>query len=325
MTRSLKANLVLTALVAAWLIYPALISGRCAAADSWPNRPVRFIVPLGPGSGVNISARLLADKLSVLWSQPVVVENRPGGDGIVAITSFLGAHDDHTLLVAPVSSFIAHPYFHDKLPYDPNDLVPIARISKTIVTVNVPTSLHINSLKELETLARAKPNELNWTSGTNSFDFIFAGFLHTVGLTMAKVPYKDPVMAASDLAEGRIQVFVASFAIVRPQVLAGKVKMLAVTNHERVPAIPDIPTAIEAGYPSLEIDGLVGLFGIRAMTVDVRARIAKDIQAVAADPVIGQTLVATGQIASIGGSAEFIESIAQQKAEVAAAAKLLGK
>ena len=106
---------------------------------SWPNRPVRFIVTLGPGSGVDIGARLFADKLSARWGQSVVVENRPGGDGIVAITSFLGAHDDHVLLVSPVSSFTAHPYFHDKLPYDPKDLMPIARISKTVVAVSVPT------------------------------------------------------------------------------------------------------------------------------------------------------------------------------------------
>ena len=100
MTIALKAKWALFAFVAAALILPAAMWGQCAAADSWPNRPVRFIVTLGPGSGVDIAARLLADKLSARWSRPVVVENRPGGDGIIAITSFLGAHDGHSLLVA---------------------------------------------------------------------------------------------------------------------------------------------------------------------------------------------------------------------------------
>ena len=99
------------------------------------------------------------------------------------------------LLVSPVSSFTAHPYFHDKLPYDPKDLIPIARISKTVVAVSVATSLDVNSLKELEALAREKPGQLNWTTATGFTDFVFAGYLHTVGLKMAKVPYKNPAGA----------------------------------------------------------------------------------------------------------------------------------
>jgi tripartite-type tricarboxylate transporter receptor subunit TctC len=321
MTNLTKARWTLSALVAASLLLPALAP---AAAETWPNRPVRLIVTLGPGSGVDIGARLFADKLAQRWGQSVVVENRPGGDGMVAITAFLGAHDDHVLLVSPVSSFTAHPYFHDTLPYDPKDLIPIARISKTVVAVSVPTSLGVNTLKELEALARAKPGQLNWTTATGFTDFVFAGYLHTVGLTMAKVPYKNPVAAVNDLAEGRIQVYMPAYAIVRPQVMAGKVKVLAVTNHDRAPAIPDAPTALEAGYPSLEFDGLVGLFGPPGIADAVRNKIAADIKAVAAEPDVVQKLTATGQIVSPGDSAEFAASIAQQRAQVAAVAKLFG-
>ena len=300
------------------------LCGPSVAAEVWPNRPVRFIVTLGPGSGVDIGARLFADKLAAKWGQPVIVENRPGGDGILAITSFLGAHDDHTLLVSPVSSFTAHPYFHDKLPYDQKDLIPIARISKTVVAVSVPTSLNVNSLKELEALARAKPGQLNWTTATGFTDFVFAGFLHTVGLKMAKVPYKNPAGAVTDLAAGVIQVYMPAYAIVRPQVEAGKVKLLAVTNHERAPAIPNIPTAVESGYPSLEFDGLVGLFGPPGIADGVRTKIADDIRAAASDPEIVKKLTLTGQIVSPGNAAEFAASIAQQREQVAAVAKLFG-
>jgi tripartite-type tricarboxylate transporter receptor subunit TctC len=323
MTASVKTRGPVPALIAALLTLPLLMAGQ-AKTETWPNRPVRLIVTLGPGSGVDIGARLFADKLSKRWGQSVVVENRPGGDGMVAITAFLGAHDDHTLLVTPVSSFTAHPYFHDKLPYEPKDLVPIARISKTVVVVSVPTSLNVNSLDDLEALARARPGQLNWTTATGFTDFVFAGFLHTVGLTMAKVPYKNPVAAVTDLAEGRIQVYMPAYAIVRPQVLAGKVKVLAVTNHERAPALPDAPTAVEAGYPSLDFDGLVGLFGPPGISDEVRARIANDIQAVAGDPEVVQKMTATGQIVSPGNAAEFAVSIAKQKAQVAAVAKLFG-
>jgi tripartite-type tricarboxylate transporter receptor subunit TctC len=288
-----------------------------AAAQSWPNRPVRFIVTLGPGSGVDIGARLFADKLSAKWGQPVVVENKPGGDGILAITSVLGAHDDHTLLITPVSSFTAHPYFHDPLPYNPKELMPVARISKTVVAVSVPTALNVNSLKELEAL-------LNWTTATGFTDFVFAGFLHTVGLKMAKVPYKNPVAAVTDLAENRIQAYMPAYAIVRPQVLAGKVKVLAVTNHERAKALPDVPTAVEAGYPSLEFDGLVGLFSTADMPETVRNKIAADVHEAATDATIVERLTSTGQVVSPGNAAEFAASIEQQKKQVAEVAKVFG-
>ena len=322
MSNPVKARWAISALTILGL--SPLLSGSCAAADTWPSRPVHFIVTLGPGSGVDIGARLLADKLSARWGQPVIVENRPGGDGMVAITGFLGARDDHTLLMSPVSSFTAHPYFHDKLPYDPRDLIPIARVSKTVVAVSVPTSLNVNSLKELEALARAKPGQLNWTTATGFTDFVFAGYLHAVGLKMAKVPYKNPAGAAADLAAGVIQVYMPAYAIVRPQAEAGAVKVLAVTNRERAPAIPDVPTAVEAGYPSLEFDGLVGLFGPPGIADDVRAKIADDVHTVASDPEIVKRMTATGQIVSPGNAAEFAASIAQQREQVAAVAKLFG-
>jgi tripartite-type tricarboxylate transporter receptor subunit TctC len=313
----------LLSIFAAVMIAP-LFAAAGVAADAWPTRPVRLIVTLGPGSGVDIGARLFADKLSAKWGQPVVVDNRPGGDGIVAITSFIGAHDDHTLLVSPVSSFTAHPYFHDKLPYDAKDMIPVARVSKTVVAVSVPVSLGVNTLKELEALARSKPGQLNWTTATGFTDFVFAGFLHSVGLTMTKIPYKNPAGAAADLAAGTIQVYMPAYAIVRPQVEGGLVKVLAVTNHERAPAIPNVPTALEQGYPSLEFDGLVGYFATADVPQAVRDKIAVDVREVAKDPQIAERMASTAQILSPGDGKEFAESIAQQRAQVAAVAKLFG-
>src|SRR5262249_62224853 len=109
-----------------------------ASAQTWPQRPVKFIVSLGPGSGADIGARLLADRLPTRWNQPVVVENRQGGDAVVAINAFIGARDDHILLYTPTSSFTAHPYQLDKMPYDPRELSPVTRISNTLVGLAVP-------------------------------------------------------------------------------------------------------------------------------------------------------------------------------------------
>src|SRR5215470_5763057 len=141
------------------LVLAPLTLSSASAQTSWPQRNVRFIVPLGPGSGADIGARLFADRLTARWGKPVVVENRPGGDGIVAIAAFVGAHDDHTLLFSPAATFTAHPFLHDKLPYEQSDLAPIARVSNTIVVIVAPTSLKVGSLVELIDLARAQPGK----------------------------------------------------------------------------------------------------------------------------------------------------------------------
>jgi tripartite-type tricarboxylate transporter receptor subunit TctC len=294
------------------------------AQTSWPQRNVRFVVPLGPGSGADIGARLFADRLAARWGKAVVVENRPGGDGIVAITSFVSAHDDHTLLFTPASTFTAHPFLHDKLPYEQSDLLPIARVSNTLVVIVAPTSLKVGSLAELVALARAQPGKLNWATATGISDFLFAAFLKDANLDMSKVPYRDTVQPSTDVAEGRIQFYWGALAIVRPHVQAGKAKILAVSNGVHIPDEPAIPTVKEAGFPALAFDGLVGLFGPRDMADDIRERIAADIKAVAGDPAIGARLLTTGQLVSPGRPAEFAASINEQRAVVAAIAKEMG-
>lgn len=312
-------------LLALGLLAPLLLSAPAALAQSWPQRPVKFLLPLGPGSGVDIGARLLADRLSARWGQPVVVENRPGGDGIVAIGAFASAHDDHLLLVTPTSSFTAHPYLHDNLPYKPRDLLPITRVSNTLITIAVPTSLEAGSLEQLVKLVRAQPGKLNWAGVTGALDFLFAGFLQRNGLAMTKVPYRNPVEAANDLAEGRVHMYMAALAIVRPQLQTGNIKLLAVTNSIRAPAAPDVPTVKEAGYGELTFDGLVGLFGPLGMPNELRERIAADIRSVvAADPMIGERLAATGQMLNIGGPTEFARATEEQRDKVAAIAHELG-
>jgi tripartite-type tricarboxylate transporter receptor subunit TctC len=305
------------------LIAAAAAAVPASAETKWPTRPVRFILTLGAGSGSDIGARLLADRLSQRWGQPVIVENRPGGDGLVAINAFVLAHDDHVLLYAPSSSFTAHPFLHDNLPYQPGDLVPITRVSNTIITISVPASLNVDSLKALAALARAEPGKLNWAGVTGALDFVFGGWLQQEGLNINKVPYRNPVDAANDLSEGRVQVYEAALAIVRPQIAAGKIKLLAVTNSVRAPTEPKLPTVAEAGYPALTIDGLVGLFGPTGMPLELRQRITADIRAVV-DATIEDRLTITGQLTNIGGPEEFGKSIDEQRAKVAAFAASLG-
>jgi tripartite-type tricarboxylate transporter receptor subunit TctC len=296
------------------------------AAQNYPTRTVRFIVPFGPASGTDITARLFADRLAARWSKPVLVENRPGGDGLVAIGAFISTNDDHTLLFAPAGTFAVHPYEHEKLPYNAElDLLPIASVSTIILAVSTSESLKARSLGELVALARAQPGKLNAAAANGNADFLLFGFLKSTGLQVAKVPYRDILQAPNDLAEGRIQVLMTSLAVVQPQMHTSRVKVLAVTSRERAPSAPEVPTVVEAGYPALELESLVGLFGPRGMPSDLRERIANDLRAVvAADPVISTRLEATGQIVTVRGPTEFEAGIGELRANLATTAKILG-
>ena len=303
----------------------ACFTSQPAASQSWPTRPVKLILPLGPGSGTDTIARLFADRLATKWGKPVVIENRPGGDGIIAIQAFLGANDDHTLLFTATSAFTGHPYLHDKLPYNPEALLPAARVADTLVVVAVPASLDVHSVKDLVEMARAQPGKLNAASITGLLDLVWNGFLKSANIDIAKVPYRDPVQALNDLAEGRIQVLMTSITIVRAQVQAGRVRMIALTNSKPSPVAPNIPSVVEAGYPDLGVDGLVGFFTTKDAPALVREQIAGDVRAIVdADPTIAQRLAAAGQVINPGSPAEFTAAINEQKARADAVGKLLG-
>ena len=300
------------------------LSALQAQAADWPSRNVRFIIPLGPGSGVDITARILADKLQEKWGQTVVVENRPGGDAMIAMNAVIAANDDHVLLFAPASTFTAHPLLHDKLPYQRDALVPIARVTNTLIALGVPADLGVSSIKELVAKIKAEPGKLNYASVTGANDLLFAAFLKTEKLEMTKVPYKDPVSAINDVAEGRIQAFVGAYAIMRPRVQQGKVKVIALTNVDHAKSLDDIPTAAEAGYKSLELDGLVGVLGPKSVAPDVRKKIASDIRGILDDPAINAKLVATGQVVNPGSPDEFAAALKDQTDKVADIGKILG-
>jgi tripartite-type tricarboxylate transporter receptor subunit TctC len=316
--RSIKPLLLALATAIAGFAFTAAPS---QAQQNWPTRAVKFIVPFPPGAGADIGARLFAEKLSKTWGQPVVVENRPGGDSIVAITAFLTANDDHTFLFAPSGNFTVHPFVYTRLSYDPKELIPFARISNTILAVTVKADAPYKNVKEFTEAARANPGKFNSGLVQGITEFIFWGYSNHEKLQITQVPYRNINAAPVDLGEGRIQVVMSSFAIVQPQINAGRIKLLTINNKTRVPVAPDMPTAREQGYPSLEIEGLIGLFGIKTIPEALKQKIAADIRAAAADGTIGERLKATGQVMNIGGPKELADSIEEQRTNVASIVK----
>ena len=296
-----------------------------AQTSSWPQRVVRIIVPFGPGSATDINARLIAERVAGRWGKSVVVDNRPGGDGIVAIEAFTSANDGHTLLFASAGTFTVHPDEQEKLPYNARrDLLPIASVSADVLAVSVPDALEAGSLAELAVLARHRPGQLNAAAAQGLTDFLLSGFLAKSGVHMPRIPYRDILQAPGDLAEGRIHVLMTPLALVVPLMSTGRIKVLAVNSHSRAAVAPDVPTAVESGYPAMTLEELNGLFGPRDMARDLRERIAADVIAVAADPVISVRLGLIGQIIKLGGPAAFSARIEQQRAILAAMERSFG-
>jgi tripartite-type tricarboxylate transporter receptor subunit TctC len=294
-----------------------------AQAQKWPTRPVKFIIPFGPGAGADIGARLIQDKLSKRWGQPVIIENKPGGDSMIAIMAVLNANDDHTFMFGPSGNFTAHPYLYKKLPYDPNGLIPIAKYSTTILALGAPASENFKDLKDWVARARAANGKFNAAAVPGITEFAFDYFTHKAGVRVAKIPYKDIVQSATDLGQDRLQSVASSYAILRPGQIGGRVKVLAVMSHQRVSILPDIPSAAEAGFPALEMEGLAGLFGTKAVPEALREKIGADVVAVSTDKEIERKLGLTGQLLTPGGAKDFADAIAKQKAHVAQIAKEL--
>lgn len=314
-----RAALILSALVLA-----LLLAAADTRAQTWPQRGVRLVLPLGPGSGADIGARLIADHLAKAWGVPVVVENRPGGDSVVAINAVINANDDHMLLWGPSSAFTAHPYTHAKIPYDIRALLPIVRVSNTLVVVTVSTGIKATSMAELVAAARAAPGKLNYASVTGLNDFLFQALVRDARLEMVRVPYRDAVQAANDLAENRIQAYSSAYAIARPQVESGKIRPIAFTNTKRAQIMPGIPTVREAGFPQMEFDGMVGAYSTKAVSPEARSRITSDVMTALKNPIVIDRLTATGQVVNPGDAEAFAAAIMEQREVAARAAGILG-
>jgi tripartite-type tricarboxylate transporter receptor subunit TctC len=314
----------ITGVIIAICAVAGMAAPTSAQPQNWPQRTVRLIVPLSPGTATDVTARLYADKLSQRWGKPVVVENRPGPDALVAVNALVTARDEHTLLFSFGGPVTINPIMNDKLPYDPErDLVPIVSASDSFLAIGVTASLNINSLRELQARARAEPGKLNWAATPGMPQFAFAGYITAAGIDMAQIAYRDFNPAFQDVAEGRIAAVTTGLLPLLGLAQSGKVRILAVTNRQRSPAAPQVPTAGEAGFPDVVAEGFQGFFGWRDMPAALRDRIAADVRAVAPEMPADQ-LAKLGQVVRVGTTADFLAMIQDQRNRVSAVVKAGG-
>lgn len=262
----------------------SLASPQPAAAQAYPAKPVRILVPFAPGGGSDFIGRFIAQRLTDAMGRQVIVENKPGAGGVLGIDQGLRAPADGYTLVLIASSYTVNPSVY-KLSFDPiADATPIIQISQGPLVVVVKPALPAGSLKELIALARTKPGAIHFaSSGQGSVIHLATElFASMAGIKMNHVPYKGTGPAMTDLLGGQTDVFFSSPAAAVPQVQAGKLRALAVTTARRIPALPNVPTVAEAALPGYDVTlwhGLIGPKGLPREVVDrINAEVTKTLK-----------------------------------------------
>jgi tripartite-type tricarboxylate transporter receptor subunit TctC len=246
----------------AFLILMLLWAGL-AGAQTWPSKPIRWVVPTGPGSAVDVNARRVTPKLAEALGQPLIVDNRPGANSMIAAREVArAAPDGYTLLQAVVNNAL-----NDLLTPDPccmlnEKLIPVTRLYTTPLVMVVHPSVPASTLKEYVALAKAKPQSLTYASGGNGSITQMVGELLkvTAGIQVREIPYKAIGAELPDLTGGHVSTAFLSPVVIRDSVRSGKLRGLAVASRERLSILPDIPTTAEAGFPGVEGSGWNGIF-----------------------------------------------------------------
>ena len=279
------------------------------AQDAFPNKPVRIVVPYPPGGASDVTARLLGQKLSELWNQPVVIDNRPGANGILALEYVAKqAPDGSTLLMANLGPNAINAAVYSKLPYDSiKDFAPITFTTLVPQVLVVNPALPVKNLKELLDLARATPGKLNYgTGGNGSANHLAVELMANMGgVSLTAVPYKGDAPAMTDAMSGQVAMTLPTVVAALPNIKAGKLRAIAVTTQTRVASLPDVPTMQEAGLAAYESSSWGGVMAPGGTPPAIVNKINTDIVRVLRMPDIQEKLAGLGATVVAQGPAEF--------------------
>jgi len=274
----------------------ALASAPCPA-QRYPSKPIRLVVGFAPGGNVDITARLVAQRLTLALGQPVVVDNRGGAGGMIGADLVAkSTPDGYTLLVVSSSHMINAATIKNS-PYDPiKDFAPVTTLTYGPHFVSVNSAMPVNSVKELIALARAKPGTINFGSaGVGSLTHLEGEFFKSVaGIDIQHVPYKSTNIAFTDLMGGNVQLVFSSTVSTLPSIKTGKVKAIAVTGSKRLAAFPDVPTVAESGLPQFIVDSVAGMLAPAKTPRDIVNRLSAESIRFLESPELRNALVAQG-------------------------------
>ena len=278
-------------------------------AQTYPQKPVRFIIPLAPGGSVDIAARLLAQELSVTLGQQVTADNRAGGGGnIGAELAARAAPDGYTIVMGSSSNFGVNPSLYRNLPFDPiKDFEPVSLVSLAPNTLVVHPSIPARNVKELVALAKARPGSLNFaSSGTGGSPHLAGELFKMVTETnVTHIAYKGTGQAMNDMLSGQVEMSFGTALALLPQIKAGKLRALAVTVRKRVSALPEVPTMAESGYPAIETTAWNGVLAPAKTPGAIISRLNSDIARILSTSDMRQRFEAQGAEATPSSPAEF--------------------
>ena len=313
----MKHSTTRRALVAA----AALALAGPALAQAWPAKPVTVVVPFAPGGGTDIGTRIVAQKLSQLWGQSVVVDNRGGAGGNLGLEIVSRAKPDgYTLMTGNVGTQSINPTLYKKLSYNPDTaFVPIGLFAELPFVLAATVSLPANNARELVAQAKAAPDKFTYASSGAGGSPHLSGetFKIATGTKLLHVPYKGGGAAMTDLISGNVHLLFASVLETSAHIKAGKLKALAITSKQRVAALPDVPTLEESGVTGAESGSWLGLLAPAGTPKDIVDKVSQDLQKVLAMPDVQQQLLAQGAVAKGGTPADFANLIAADRKKYA--------
>jgi tripartite-type tricarboxylate transporter receptor subunit TctC len=272
------------------LLFCVVLSATASAVDNYPSRPIRLLIPFPPAGITDLSGRLVAEGLRAKLGQPVVVENKPGANGVLGLRELLKTEPDgYTLMVGNLGSLVINYAIDTKASFDPmKDVVPIAGTSEYPTAMVVNNKMPVNSVKEFIAYAKERPGKLTFGStGVGAMDYLAGELLmQKGGISMVHVPYRGGPLALNDLLGGQIDTIIEVYPVVMEQIRSGAIKGLAVSSAKRLPSLPDLPTFEEAGVPGIVLTGWLGIYGPPKMPDDVRNKLGEAIVEVVNQPDI---------------------------------------
>lgn len=298
---------------------------RAYAAD-YPTQPIRFITPAPLGGGTDLVLRVFADKIAQNWGQQVLVENRPGGDAIIASLAVAKAKPDGYTLLGTFESHASNPAFKDNLPYDTvNDFVPVSRLASVPLIMLVHPSLPVKSPQELVSLSKAKPGEITYSSiGVGSPQYMIAELFNAqTGAGMRHIPYKERSQMTSDALAGRVSVIISGIGAMVPHIKSGALRGLGVSSITRSATVPDVPTLNEAGVPGFNFVSWVGLFAPAKTPREITDKLHAELKRVAMLPDVRQKIESAGAEVTVSASPE--EFSAQVRGDIQKFTKMFKK
>ena len=304
-----------------------LLGCRCAQAQSYPQKPIRLLVVSAPGGCTDILARTFALGFSDSMGQPVVIDNKPGGGGVVATETLAKATPDgYTILLANTSHSVL-PSLMPKLPYDPvKDFAPVSLVALTHSVLLVNPSLQVKAVKELIALAKASPGKFNYASGTTGASAHFGAELLKLmaGVNIIQVPYKGTAGQLTALLSGEVQMTFSTMPPAMPLIQSGRLRAIAIGSPRRTPALPDVPTVAESGYPGFDIGAWNGILAPARTPLSIVLRVSAEIAKVVKNADARERAAAQGAELTSNTPHEFSAYLKEQSARFAKVVQATG-